>query len=395
MKKYYTSPYNPAVKELSDFVIKQAQANSIRPDMLERITSVLDGIEITDRIITEKEQLLVQKEKEFKAFKASVDNNSKVARDVVNESKSNLDKAKELLNSGKFSEVLEYSNIALYNIGDINGFEVKGVEQANKLYLEKKQQYVEVAAKRDYFYNQGVINGVNAFSWVKNNPTRDFYSFFRDTLKISDKTPDNVNLIQNRLYKNLPKYLEESQRANSFYNEYNKYYDVKTKLEQVVNIHNIKASASKGLKDYEDALKSCDIALKIDPNSLILSNLKKSILQEKQIVEASNLEEQNLLVSQTQEIERLKALLVQKDELLTQKDIEKQELALQKDLEIQNKEQLLIQKDNEISGLNVQIQQLSHIDFGIQMTGNEVSTQVLEVDLAGLVEPQNVHELNL
>jgi len=393
--KRYESNYNPAVKDISDYIHDNARNFGIDPIIATKIKNVLDGIEITDRIITEKEQLLVQKEKEFKAFKASVDNNSKVARDVVNESKSNLDKAKELLNSGKFSEALEYSNIALYNIGDINGFEVKGVEQANKLYLEKKQQYVEVAAKRDYFYNQGVINGVNAFSWVKNNPTRDFYSFFRDTLKISDKTPDNVNLIQNRLYKNLPKYLEESQRANSFYNEYNKYYDVKTKLEQVVNIHNIKASVSKGLKDYEDALKSCDIALKIDPNSLILSNLKKSILQEKQIVEASNLEEQNLLVSQTQEIERLKALLVQKDELLTQKDIEKQELALQKDLEIQNKDQLLIQKNNEISGLNVQIQQLSHIDFGIQMTGNEVSTQVLEVDLAGLVEPQNVHELNL
>jgi len=67
---------------------------------------------------------------------------------------------------------------------------------------------------------------------------------------------------------------------------------------------------------------------------------------------------------------------------------------LEKQQEIQNKDQLLIQKDNEISGLNVQIQQLSHIDFGIQMTGNEVSTQVLEVDLAGLVEPQNVHEFN-
>jgi hypothetical protein len=83
-----------------------------------------------------------------------------------------------------------------------------------------------------------------------------------------------------------------------------------------------------------------------------------------------------LASDQAQEIERLKELLAQKDDLLTQKELETQQ-------EIQNKEQLLIQKDNEISGLNVQIQELSHIDFGIQMTGNEVSTQVLEVDLAG------------
>ncbi len=99
-----------------------------------------------------------------------------------------------------------------------------------------------------------------------------------------------------------------------------------------------------------------------------------------------------LIVQKELEIQNKDQLIIQKDneteELLAQKELEKQQ-------EIQNKEQLLIQKDNEISGLNVQIQQLSHIDFGIQMTGNEVSTQVLEVDLAGLVEPQNVHELNL
>ena len=200
------------------------------------------------------------------------------------------------------------------------------------------------------------------------------------------KSPDNVRIIK-KLYELLPLYVKEAQRANYFYNEYNKYYDVKTKLEQVVNIHNIRAASSKGLKDYEEALKSCEIGLEIEPTSATLLNLKNAILQEKQVVEASNLEEQNLLVSQTQEIERLKALLAQKDELLVQKELEKQQ-------EIQNKDQLLIQKDNEISGLNVQIQQLSHIDFGIQMTGNEVSTQVLEVDLAGLVEPQNVHEFN-
>jgi hypothetical protein len=577
MKQHYTSQYNPAVAELSEYLNKIANDGSIDPITMTKITHVLDGVEITDRIITQKEQLLVQKEKELVRLKSITDNSSKVARDVINESKGNLDQATSLYKSGKFSEALKYSDIALYNIGDINSFGVKTVEQANKLYVERLGQYKDSATKRDYFYNQGVINGINAFSWVKDNPTRDFYSFFRDTLKVSDKSPENVNLIQNRLYKNLPKYLEEAQRTNHFYNEYNKYHDVLLKLQQVINIFNIKAASSKGLKDYEDALKTCDIALEIDPKNLTLSNLKNAVLKEKQAVEVKKVEEEKLLVSQTKEIEKLKetlalkeaetqeknklltqkgnelaskekvlidqhtketealkALLAQKElehqellarkdkevkelekvknellkkelleilpqarpdsgynkpfaewhptwwgkkvidagnfkaierylpelrekaarikeenlkkqakelentkkleeenlkkeellgsknkllsdkeqeiakfkellsikeseteELLARKELEKQELALQKDLEIQNKDQLLIQKDNEISGLNVQIQQLSHIDFGIQMTGNEVSTQVLEVDLAGLVEPQNVHELNL
>jgi hypothetical protein len=351
MKKH-ESKYNPAVKELSDFVIKQARDGGIRPDMITKITSVLDGVERMDEMISQKEQLLVQQEKELVRLKSITDNSSKVARNIINESKGNLDKAIDLLNSRKFSEALKYSDIALYNVEDIDNLGLQTLAQANNLYLERNQQYVESAAKRDYFYNQGIINGVNAFSWVKDNPTRDFYSFFRDTLKVSDKSPENVNLIQNRLYKNLPKYLEEAHRANSFYSEYNKYYDVKTKLEQVINIHNIRAASSKGLKDYEEALKSCEIALEIDPTSATLLNLKNAVLQEKQIVEARKLEEEQLLVSQTQEIERLRELLSikeveaqEKDALLLAKELEKQESLIQKERE---KEELLVLKENEL-----------------------------------------------
>jgi hypothetical protein len=106
------------------------------------------------------------------------------------------------------------------------------VEELNGLYLERLEQYKEAAAKRDYLYNQGVINGVNAFSWSKSNPTRDFYSFFRDILKISDKSPANVDLIQNRLYKNLPLYLEEAKRADYYWDEYNKYYQDMMRLKE-------------------------------------------------------------------------------------------------------------------------------------------------------------------
>lgn len=136
----YESRYNPAVTELSRALI---QDGGIRPDTLDKIKNVLDGIEITDRIINEKEQvivqkeqLLVQKEKELERLKSITDNSSKVARDVISESKGNLDQAVSLHKSGQFSEALKYSDIALYNIGDINSFGVKTVEQANKLYLD-------------------------------------------------------------------------------------------------------------------------------------------------------------------------------------------------------------------------------------------------------------------
>ena len=175
-------------------------------------------------------------------------------------------------------KIISYmGNIDNYGIGKVEGF--------NKLYLERKKQHVEAAAKRDYFYSQGVINGVNGFDWYKANPTRDFYSFFRDTLKVSDKSPENVKLIKDRLYKNLPPYLEQAKKSNYFLDEYNKYYKdmmaLKEKLSQLIDICNIKAIASKKLGDYEKALESCDIAIKINPKDLTASNFKSFILKEK------------------------------------------------------------------------------------------------------------------
>jgi len=99
----YESRYNPAVTELSRALRNDG---GINPDIMAKITRVLDGVEITDRIITEKdqvivqkEQLLVQRERELESPRANTDNSSKVARNIVNESKGNLDKSKNLLES--------------------------------------------------------------------------------------------------------------------------------------------------------------------------------------------------------------------------------------------------------------------------------------------------------
>lgn len=280
-----------------------------------------------------------------------------------------------VINSGKFSEALKYSDIALYNVEDIDNLGLQTLAQANNLYLERNQQYVESAAKRDNFYKQGVINGVNAFSWVKDNPTRDFYTFFRETLKVSDKSPENVNLINNRLYHNLPKYLQEAERTNYFYNEYNKYHDALLKLQQVVNIHNIRAASSKGLKDYEEALKSCEIALQIDPQNLTLSNLKNAVLKEKQAVEVKKVEEEKLLVSQSKEIEKLKEMLSIK-EVETQ---EKNKLLTQKGNELVSTEKVLIdkhQKETETLKALLAQKELEHQEL---LTRKELEKQELIV----------------
>ena len=289
----YKVPQDRILSHPVDFSNPDVRIYTIFPEGVCPTGIVVD--DARNRKLVEHVSINVPKFKLFNNINNTPNDTPKVPGDIVNKSKYSFDKAKALYQEGKFSEALKYSDIALRDIGDINGLGVKTVEQANKLYLEKKQQHIDSAVKRDGFYNQGTINGVNAFSWVKDNPTRDFYTFFRETLKVSDKSPENVDLIQNRLYKNLPKYLEEANKSNYFLDEYNKYYDAMTKLQQVSDIYNIIAGANKGLKDYEEALKSCEIALEIDPTSATLVNLKNSILKEKQAVEAKKLGKEALL----------------------------------------------------------------------------------------------------
>jgi hypothetical protein len=350
-----------AIDKLNNILQNLPPRSPLAQEIKDNVQILVQELNNLDQEVKQKEQLLVQKEKELVRLKSITDNSSKVARDIINESKGNLDQATSLYKSGKFSEALKYSDIALYNIGDINSFGIKTVEQANKLYVERLELYKESSTKRDYLYNRSVVNGVNAFGWVKSNPKRDFYTFFRETLNIPDKeqkSPDNVRIIK-KLYKLLPLYVKEAQRTNYFYNENNKYHDVLLKLQQVINIYNIKAASSKGLKDYEDALKTCDIALEIDPKNLTLSNLKNAILQEKQAIEDKKVKEEQLLVSQTQEIEKLKEILALK-EVETQ---EKNKLLTQKGNELATTEKVLIdkhQKETEVLKTLLAQKELEH-----------------------------------
>jgi hypothetical protein len=108
------------------------------------------------------------------------------------------------------------------------------VEELNRLYLERLKQYKDSASKRDNLYNSSNVNGVNAFSWSKQNPTHGFKWFFDKSLKVPTNTPDNIRIINN-LNRNLPLYLEEVKRADYFWDQYNKYYQDMMKLKGQLN----------------------------------------------------------------------------------------------------------------------------------------------------------------
>ena len=80
--KRHESKYNPAVKELSEYLYDNAQNIYILPTALAKITRVLDGVERMDEmisqkdtelqstknILTQKEQLILQKDKNLETL---------------------------------------------------------------------------------------------------------------------------------------------------------------------------------------------------------------------------------------------------------------------------------------------------------------------------------------
>ena len=125
--KSYESTYNPAVKELSDYIHKLVRDGGIHPDMVTIMTSVLDGVEITDKLITQKEQLLVQKERELETLKESG------VVDVRQEFIANLHALHPKVYPANFNEWTNDLPMKAY----VDQNYVKGIEENNKIYKQQ------------------------------------------------------------------------------------------------------------------------------------------------------------------------------------------------------------------------------------------------------------------
>jgi hypothetical protein len=108
--KRYESKYNPAVKELSDYIHKNARDSDIHPDVLANLTSVLDGVEITDNLIAQKDQLLILKDNVInqKTVELQGKDNLLVQKEqLLIQKDKNLEKLKESGTVGEQKEFVE------------------------------------------------------------------------------------------------------------------------------------------------------------------------------------------------------------------------------------------------------------------------------------------------
>ena len=67
--KRYESNYNPAVKDISDYIHDNARNFGIDPVMATKIKNVLDGVEVTDNLLVKKDNVINQKTTELQNTK--------------------------------------------------------------------------------------------------------------------------------------------------------------------------------------------------------------------------------------------------------------------------------------------------------------------------------------
>jgi hypothetical protein len=313
----YESRYNPAATELSRALMYDG---GIRPDMLDKITRVLDGVEVMDNLITQKDQVIVQKDS------------------VINQ------------------KIVEL--------------------QSTKQVLVQKEQSLEQLKKN------GGMGVREEFIYLLNKLFLEAYS--ADFSKWSDKLPMKKHVVNNDIQvmeKNIKIYKEELEKKEqedikkefiaSLHERYpnaysanfeewtsnlpmkkhvvNNNFDVMVKntkiyKQEIEEINTKKLEEAKRLKEEEEVRKE---QLLID-NHREIEDLKALIAQkelEKQevLTQTENVlnSKDQLLLAKDSEMESLRNLLLQKEaktqELLAQQEIEKQELLAQKEVELANK----------------------------------------------------------
>jgi len=104
----YESPYNPAATELSRAL---RYDRDINPDTLDKITRVLDGIEVTDNLLVQKDNVINQKTVEVQ------NKNSLLVQkeQLLGQKDKNLEKLKETGTVGEQKEYDVYKKFVITN----------------------------------------------------------------------------------------------------------------------------------------------------------------------------------------------------------------------------------------------------------------------------------------
>jgi len=300
--KRYESNYNPAVKDISDYIHDRANDGRIHPDMVAKITNVLEGVEVMDNLITQKDQVIVQKDNVINQKTVEVQN------------KNSLLVQKEQLLGQKDNQLNQFQQIITTKTVELQSKE-NLLAQKDQILVQKEQKVGELQKT------------VFADSLHKLYP--DSYS--AKVEEWPDTLPMKKHVVNNNVYvmeKNTAIYkplIEEKEKET-----------IKKKFVKSLNeLYPDSYSTDPNEWFYKDGRGPLPMKVHYDTNNIQVmvknilyykSEIKKN--KNKELEEAKKLKEENLEKDQ---------LLVQKDQLLLAKELENQKLLIQKEEEVHNK----------------------------------------------------------
>ena len=376
--KRYESKYNPAAKELSEYLNKNANKQNIRPEALNIITRVLDGVEVTDRIITEKEQVISQKDQIL------------VQKDsVINQ------KTVEL--QGKDSSLIK----------------------------KEREEFIEVLQRLDPSYTDHIgdwPNNIYKDAVVNGNPK--LISDSLPTLKQSLLTKEFIivlNKINPEIYKTDIVNLNSNQFSSAVSNWPDNIYKQAVIENNVEGIKLISESLPILKGRYLLRNEFIEILHKLNPESYPQNFEDWSTSRGKELIDNEDYatissiipfyrQELNkkLAVEKENELEKLKEALAfketeiqNKDQLLFAKELEKQEILAQKEVELADKSfvknQVIDEGEKLLAEQDIRLQNLldlnAKLDAKMQYSAKEIKIREAEKEILSKIVNQKNDQL--
>ena len=310
--KRYESKYNPAVKDISDYIHEGIKDGRIRPDVLAKITRVLDGVEVTDNLLVQKDNVINQKTVEVQS-KDSL---------LVQKEKEEFIEVLQRLDPSYTDHIGDWPN-NIYKEAVINGNPklISDSLPILKQSLLTKEFIIVLNKINPEIYKTDIVSlNSNQFSSAVSNWPDNIYK-----QAVIENNVEGIKLITDSLPILKGRYLLK-----------NEFIEILHKLDPESypkNFEDWSVSRGKELIDNEDYATISSII------PIYRKELEKKLVFQRENELA--VKEQLLIDQHKKEIEDLKALVVQKE-------LENQKLLIQKEEEIHNKSFVKNQVINEL-----------------------------------------------
>ena len=319
--KRYESNYNPAVRDISDYIHEGINDRGIDPVMATKIKNVLDGVEVTDNLLVQKEQLLGQKDTQLNQLQQTI-----TTKTAEVQSKDSLLVQKEAVIKQKTDQIVTVTQEKLKIAQEKAKVEIHNKKVTNVVHNNIKKEYISVLQQ----LNPNVYSG-NYEEWSGQAQGAKNLIDQNDIKKISKKLVSYKIQLSNKIAKEK---LEQEQKFKNLNDTFTTTEEIRIQKEQEI-------------ERLRELLAQKDI--EIQNKDL----LRDELLTQKEL---ENQEKERL----REELARKEVEAQEKDALLLVKESEVHNKSAEKNRIIEELASSLLTREEEILTKNLNIGELSH-----------------------------------